>query len=1172
MKKISILLSTSLFLTLFAQAQQHVYPDSWGNAGFNLTNNRASSVQVVHSIQTYELSPVMVEGTAMNNISIPGSFLFNAEGMPNLPGNGRYIAIPSGSIPHFQVISQRTETIHNIEIAPAPRIPNDKQPDFPLQKNQEVYTRNAFYPESPVQMSEIQQIRGVDVVILGITPFQYNPVTKDLIIYRDLKVEITFEGGNGQFGDIAYRSAWWDPIMQDNILNQESLPAVDYGKRLQSQLNSKGPRDNECEYIIITPTGPAFLAWADSIRRFRSQQGILTKVFTLDEVGGNTVSAIESFINNAYNSWTIKPAACLLLGDYGSDATNSIISPLLPHPDAFPDFASDNQYADVTGDKLPDVVFARIVANNETQLQVLVSKFLEYERNPPTDPMVYDKPISALGWQTERWFQLCSEIVGGFFKNTLAKNPRRINAIYDGNPSSIWSTASNTSAITNYFGVNGLQYIPATPAELGGWTGGNASKITSAIDSGAFILLHRDHGYYGGWGEPAYANSNISGLNNTVLPFVFSINCETGAYHRSAECFGEKFVRHTKNGHNAGALGIVCPSETSYSFVNDTFVWGMFDNMFPNFMPAYGTNPPSRGILPAFGQAAGKYFLQQSSWTSGASSYKVVTYNLFHMLGEAFQVVYSEVPTQLTVIHAPAIDYGSTSFPVEANEGALIALTVNDEIIATATGISGGPVDIAIPALTVGTQVLITVTKQNYYRYTDLVTVTSTLLVANFSASPSDLCTGSITDFTDLSGGNPESWQWSFPGGNPSSSTDHNPTGIIYSTAGDYDVTLTIQRTGSDPVSTTKTSYIHVLDLPEASFTSAISCPETASIFTDNSNPHGSTISNWVWTFGDPASGGADTSYIQNPTHTYAEPGTYQVSLLVTNAIGCPDDYSMQVIVPGLPGKAADPTGPALVCQGETSLEYNTTGAIDATSYSWHVAPVEAGTINGNETTATLDIAPDFFGSLSLQVNGVNDCGKGEFSAEYVVSVLATPVAPGKPNGADSVNLNKVSSSEFTIIEVADATSYSWAIAPEQAGTISGTALTGIVSWTPAFRGTANISVAAINQDCPGMVSENKEVTVYAPVGMGENGNFRLEVYPNPTSGKINLEISFERNISANITIFNAIGNIVFQEKNVSIAGQLYKSIDLAALPGGIYLLKLENGEISKSTRIVIGK
>ena len=569
MKKTAVILLMLLIAGSCTWAQQFTYSNNWGTPGFNLIDSRSTAVELIYSVPGFSMDEVMVDGKIMKNVSMPGSFLPNDAGMPNLPGQGSFIAIPQGSTPKIKIVASRIETIHNVDVAPAPRIPLDTEKDFPLEIDQVAYSTNALFPESPVMISEVNQIRGVDAITVGVTPFQYNPVTKDLVVYQDLKVEITFEGGTGQYGNDAFRSRWWDPIMKDYILNYASLPVVDYDKRFQTY--SKGQKNNECEYIIISPDGPEFRAWADTIAFFRNQQGIITHVYTLADIGGNVETTIENFINDAYNNWTIKPVACLLLGDYGTDGMKNITSHMYTHPAGYPNFASDNKYADVTGDEMPDVVFSRIVANNAAQLQILISKFMNNELNPPTDSLFYKKPITALGWQTERWFQLCSEIVGGFWKHTMGKQPRRINAIYQGSQN-VWSTASNTNQITSYFGPSGLQYIPASPSDLGGWTGGNSTKINQSIDSGAFILMHRDHGYYDGWGEPAYSTGNITALNNTMLPFVFSINCQTGSWHRSADCFGEKFIRHTKNGHNAGALGIVCPTEVSYSFVNDAFV------------------------------------------------------------------------------------------------------------------------------------------------------------------------------------------------------------------------------------------------------------------------------------------------------------------------------------------------------------------------------------------------------------------------------------------------------------------------------------------------------------------------------------------------------------------------------------------------------------------------
>ncbi|MFC2102158.1 C25 family cysteine peptidase [Bacteroidota bacterium] len=711
MRKITILLLLMLGILFGLQAQQYNYSDSWGKAGFNLVATESSAIEVVYSVPMFALEDQVINGESMKNIMLPGNFLFNDAGAPNLPGNGRYIAIPEGSTPSLRIISQRTEVFQNVEILPAPILPTDND-DNPMvySKNMDIYGKNAFYPASPVTISEVNQIRGTDAVILGITPFQYNPVTKELIVYRDLQIAIDCDGGTGVYGDDRLRSPYWDGLMSDAILNYSVLPAIDYAERMNQTLQNP-TEDDECEYIIISPTGDDFLRWADSIAKFRNEQGILTKVFTVEEVGGNTTNAIETFINNAYNTWNTPPAACLLLGDYGTDPAVSIIAPIWNSY-----CASDNIYADVDGDQMPDVIFARMTANNNAQLTVFITKFLDYERSPVTDPDFYNHPITALGWQTERWFQICSEVVGGYFREVKGREPTRINAIYQGTPGSIWSSAPNTSTVVNYFGPNGLGYIPATPTELGGWSGGTSTMVTNAINAGAFLIQHRDHGNITRWGEPAYNNDNINQLTNDKLIHVFSINCLTGKYNISSECFTEKFHRHTKNGYNSGALSVTGASETSYSFVNDTYVWGLMDNMWPDFMPNETSEVALRGLMPAFGNAGGKYFLKQSSWPYNTNS-KAVTYNLFHHHGDAFSCLYDTVPSTLFVTPDSTILCDGTPFTVRATDSSLIAISNNGELLAIAYGAGAVPVAITLPSLPPESKVKIVVTKRNFFRY-----------------------------------------------------------------------------------------------------------------------------------------------------------------------------------------------------------------------------------------------------------------------------------------------------------------------------------------------------------------------------------------------------------------------------------------------------------------------
>ncbi len=68
---------------------------------------------------------------------------------------------------------------------------------------------------------------------------------------------------------------------------------------------------------------------------------------------------------------------------------------------------------------------------------------------------------------------------------------------------------------------------------------------------------------------------------------------------------------------------------------------------------------------------------------------------------------------------------------------------------------------------------------------------------------------GESIDFTDVSCGNPTSWNWTFEGGIPSTSTDKNPMNITYNQTGTFDVSLTISD-GTNTDTQTIADYISV--------------------------------------------------------------------------------------------------------------------------------------------------------------------------------------------------------------------------------------------------------------------------------------------------------------------------------------------------------------------------
>jgi PKD repeat protein len=124
--------------------------------------------------------------------------------------------------------------------------------------------------------------------------------------------------------------------------------------------------------------------------------------------------------------------------------------------------------------------------------------------------------------------------------------------------------------------------------------------------------------------------------------------------------------------------------------------------------------------------------------------------------------------------------------------------------------------------------------------------------------------------FIDQSTGLYDSLLWAFPGGEPASSTASNPV-VSYAAPGTYAVELRIFGPLGESVFLNPQA-VSVLSRPEPDFDFSID-GFTASFF--NATPDAES---YVWNFGD-----GNTSTQAEPTHTYAAPGTYSVTLNAAN-------------------------------------------------------------------------------------------------------------------------------------------------------------------------------------------------------------------------------------------------------------------------------------------------
>lgn len=172
--------------------------------------------------------------------------------------------------------------------------------------------------------------------------------------------------------------------------------------------------------------------------------------------------------------------------------------------------------------------------------------------------------------------------------------------------------------------------------------------------------------------------------------------------------------------------------------------------------------------------------------------------------------------------------------------------------------------------------------------------------VANFSNDPGT-CAGMENQFNDLSqanGGTPiVAWLWDFgdpTSGSNNTSTLKNPT-HSFTAAGPFSVKL--QVTNGTGCYDTIRNQVTANASPVPLFTFDTACIASPTQFHDGSTSPSGTINAWLWNFGDPSSGPNNTSTLQNPTHDYAAPGNYMVTLSVTNTNNCSRDTVKQIAV-----------------------------------------------------------------------------------------------------------------------------------------------------------------------------------------------------------------------------------------------------------------------------------
>ncbi len=612
--------------------------------------------------------------TAYDVLLLPGNYGKTIDiGFPQLPVLTFNLEVTVDT-PLITVNSTDYIILENFYLHPAQESETLPESDTipPFTKNDSLYHSNEFYPNTNIQISSPSIIRGHRIVSIIVYPVQHNPVTKEIKVLQSIDFSVHGAGSIESDKD----NIVFDNFLQSNVINYMSNSTPDYN----------------IDLLILTPN-----EFEDDLlpfKEWKEKLGYRTKVFTRNEVENyppfgypwiadpepdEIYSGIDKFIKDAYDLWGNEaPEFVLLIGE-----TDLLPTHYQYNYYGYPYKPSDIYYTTMDLDNLPqgvdwifdfpDIFIGRISIDTFTDLETIINKTMNYEKNPQASNENFYEDIlltadfeieDDLSWPPhslyieEMYYTYTTETIAEFLDNLYTLN--KVYTTGSPDPEEYRNGTPVDPLITFYGEDGGFLEEDATPA------------IVDAINSGCFLVTHRDHGFsanntfinptslHEGWLHPYFSNVNIPQLfNGELLPVMFSINCQTGwfdgatdyGYVNDHDCFGELLLNY----QNGGVVGYIGSIRNSISGYNDELLKGFIDAIWPDFDPFYGSevSTPSYNLGSILNH--GKFFMYNKYILTNAINYVFIldpnnnraTFEVFHVLGDPTLEIWTGVPQSL---------------------------------------------------------------------------------------------------------------------------------------------------------------------------------------------------------------------------------------------------------------------------------------------------------------------------------------------------------------------------------------------------------------------------------------------------------------------------------------------------------------------------------------------
>jgi len=159
-------------------------------------------------------------------------------------------------------------------------------------------------------------------------------------------------------------------------------------------------------------------------------------------------------------------------------------------------------------------------------------------------------------------------------RDGLVKRGVAVDRIYEDSPN------------TNRLSFNdGTDLPPGLKKPTFAWEGDGAD-VSTAWNEGRFMVVHRDHGWSDGWGDPFFTTTEVEALtnNNDNLPVVLSINCASARYDDDETSFTQNALVEP----TGGAVAVFGDTRNSPSWHNSQLALGFIDALLPSVLAGEG--------------------------------------------------------------------------------------------------------------------------------------------------------------------------------------------------------------------------------------------------------------------------------------------------------------------------------------------------------------------------------------------------------------------------------------------------------------------------------------------------------------------------------------------------------------------------------------------------------